>query len=163
MKLPWENEVQIEKIAEEWGGGYKAYIEVLGPDRCYGDGETRGEAVDDLFDNSLETVLADYARNGVDPPLPAKKPNYSGNIYVRTARSIHQRVARRAKKEGVSINHLMSVYIVQGLDNQCAEETLKCIQEQTSNFWKVMVTSRTGYVEEEQESSSQDGDLAVIA
>lgn len=70
LAYPWENEIEILKIPEDRGGGCKAYIEILGPSSCFGDGDTPGEAVDDLMNNVLEPTLRGYVERGIDPPLP---------------------------------------------------------------------------------------------
>lgn len=72
---------------------------------CVGQGETCEEAIRELEGN--EKVWLEMAQeDGEDIPAPSVEEEflYSGKFTVRFSKSLHERVAERAKKDGVSLN-----------------------------------------------------------
>lgn len=76
-----------------------------------GDGETPEQAIGDgrLALIAALTTLKDLGR---DVPAPAKS---SGQWRMRAPRSLHRRLALRAKAEGVSLNTLAVTLLAEGL------------------------------------------------
>ena len=86
-------------LAEE--GGYVAEIEELSG--CFTQGETLQEVVENIEDAKRAWIEAAYEM-GQDIPLPRMEEEYSGRILLRLPRSLHQRLAQAARREGVSLN-----------------------------------------------------------
>ena len=56
-------------------------------------------------------------KNGWSVPSPTKIDNsYSGKFTLRVAKSMHSKLAKRAERENVSLNQLISTLIVYGLE-----------------------------------------------
>lgn len=124
LGLPWENEFKISRIPENEGGGFKASIPLLGENRCVGDGDTVEEAIANLRE-VLEDLLEDYLQKGWEIPKPKSEEGYSGTIIVRTTRSIHARLSREAKNQGVSLNYLIGLLLEKGLAHQSIQASLE--------------------------------------
>ncbi len=80
-------------------------------------GETPGAAFNALGD-VIEAVLEVLAEEGEAAPTPAQAPDPSlpsGEFRVRIPRTMHAALKRKAEKEGVSQNHLVTTYVAQGL------------------------------------------------
>jgi predicted HicB family RNase H-like nuclease len=52
----------------------------------------------------MEGYIETKRENGFDVPLPVSAEQYSGKFNVRLPKSLHQRLAIEAEKEGVSLN-----------------------------------------------------------
>ena len=107
----------VTPLSEEDGGGYM----ITFPDLpgCMSDGETQGEAIENGRDAFAGWVSAqvDMGRE-VPPPQwqPETAPeNMSGKFIQRVPKTIHDRLVRRAKAEGVSLNSLVLTFIAEGL------------------------------------------------
>jgi len=85
LALPWEEEYRFKRIPEKEGGGFCAFIPILGATRCRGDGETVPEAIADLR-NVLEDMLEQYLEKGMEIPTPDRQ--YSGTIVSRKGMEI---------------------------------------------------------------------------
>lgn len=98
--------VHLSHISEEDGDYWLA--EVLDLPGCMADGTTPNEAMEELQDAKqlwIETAIED----GCGVPEPTSAHDYSGRLLLRMPRSLHQRVATQAKREGVSLNqHLVA-------------------------------------------------------
>lgn len=118
---PWPFEAYahiISPLADDDGGGYL----VTFPDLpgCVSDGETETEAVDNGRDAFIAVIsaLADMGREIPAPsfsPDDATAPGASGKFVARVPKSIHAKLAIRAKAEGVSLNTLVLTFIAEGL------------------------------------------------
>ena len=83
-------------------------------------GETEEEA---LYEAkiALELFIESYKERGIALPKPLRNPTYSGQLRLRLSKSLHERAARMASKDGVSLNQ----YINNALNREVsAEETL---------------------------------------
>lgn len=101
--------------AEE--GGYVAEIEDL--PGCITEGETLEEVtqrIDDVRNAWMETAYED----GIEIPLPRTDEEYSGKFMVRIPKYLHRRLAEQAKREGVSLNHLVGSVLSGGTSVQDA-------------------------------------------
>lgn len=108
--------IEIRPLTDEEGGGFLATFPDL--PGCMADGETPEEAVADArgaFACWMEAHLAD----GRPVPTPGIA-NASGKFVQRLPRSIHARLQRRAKAEGVSLNQLVTAYVAEGLGRHSA-------------------------------------------
>lgn len=75
------------------------------------DGATIEEAIDEARDAFQAWVTAEQ-EDGHELPPPK---SYSGQFVQRIPKSLHMQLARRAAVEGVSLNHLASTLLAQGL------------------------------------------------
>ncbi len=118
---PWPFEAYAHLIsplsAKDGGGFLITFPDLPG---CVSDGETEAEAVANGREAfaSLVSALHDMGR---DIPAPsftqdmATTPGASGKFVARVPKSIHAKLAARAKAEGVSLNTLVLSFIAEGL------------------------------------------------
>ncbi|MCB0123801.1 MAG: type II toxin-antitoxin system HicB family antitoxin [Caldilineaceae bacterium] len=102
---------EIRPLTEEEGGGYL----ITFPDfsECISDGDSIEETIQNGLDALRETIAALE-----DLGLPVPQPNsngYSGKFIQRVPKSIHARLAFRAKQEGVSMNTLVNTMLAESL------------------------------------------------
>ncbi|MDP2827459.1 MAG: type II toxin-antitoxin system HicB family antitoxin [Sulfuricellaceae bacterium] len=106
----------VSPLSAEDGGGYL----ITFPDLpgCMSDGETEAEAVANGRD-AFESWASARADAGKSIPDPAYQPEAaqaaSGRFVTRLPKSIHAKLAERAKVEGVSLNTLVLAFIAEGL------------------------------------------------
>lgn len=82
-------------------GGFVAEIEDL--PGCITQGETADEALANLDD--ARRLWLETAKEHGDPiPPPPTDRRYSGRLLVRMPKSLHRRLAEKARREGVSLN-----------------------------------------------------------
>lgn len=102
----------------------EGYYAVEAPDvpGCIGTGASEPEAVADwraAFAAWAESRLA--AGLPVPPPSPPSAvPTRPGRFVVRLPRSLHERLAERAAREGVSLNQLALAYLAEGLGRRAS-------------------------------------------
>ncbi|MEW6717135.1 MAG: type II toxin-antitoxin system HicB family antitoxin [Chloroflexota bacterium] len=103
---------EIRPLSEENGGGYLISF----PDfsECISDGETIEEAIKNGFD-ALEETIAALEDMGLPVPLPGSGGGYSGKFIQRVPKSLHARLAARAKQEGISMNSLVITFLAESL------------------------------------------------
>lgn len=111
---------EIRPLTEEEGGGYL----ISYPDfsECVSDGDTVEEAMANGRDALAETVAAlEELEHPV--PEPFSGGPASGRFVVRTPKSLHVRLATRAKQEGVSMNTLAVALLAEGIGKRNASTT----------------------------------------
>jgi antitoxin HicB len=103
---------EIHPLSEEDGGGYL----ISYPDfsECISDGETPEEAIQNGLDALQETIFA-LESMGMPVPEPGSRGTHSGKFVQRVPKSLHARLAARAKQEGVSMNALVTVILAESL------------------------------------------------
>ena len=103
---------EVRPLLPEEGGGYLLSF----PDfaECISDGETVEESIQNGLDALKATIAALKAKK-----LPVPSPNSggvaSGKFVARVPKTVHARLATRARAEGVSLNALVLTFIAQGL------------------------------------------------
>lgn len=111
----------VSPLSAEDGGGYL----ITFPDLpgCMSDGETEAEAVANGRD-AFESWVSARVDTGKPIPEPAYHPEplstASGRFVTRLPKSIHSKLAERAKAEGVSLNTLVLAFIAEGLGRKDA-------------------------------------------
>ncbi len=111
----------VSPLAEEEGGGFL----ITFPDLpgCMSDGESEEGAVANGRD-AFESWISARVDAGKAIPEPAYRPeavpSASGRFVTRLPKSIHAKLAERAKAEGVSLNALVLAYIAEGLGRKDA-------------------------------------------
>lgn len=104
----------IRPLSAADGGGFA--IEYPDLPGCISDGETPEEAFEQGCD-AVRAYLLNCAKHG--DPIP--KPNAaSGQWRQRVPRSLHARLATKARQEGVSLNTLVTAMIAEGLGERRA-------------------------------------------
>lgn len=102
MKLPYTRLVQ--EMNDE--SGHYFYGRILELDGC----QSTSDTLDGLYEN-LNEAMKGYIEvkieNNLSIPIPDASNNYSGKFVVRLPKSLHQKLAIEAEKEGVSLNQLV--------------------------------------------------------
>ena len=102
----------IRHLTTEDGGGY--LIEYPDLPGCMSDGETIEEAIANGSD-AINCWIEAARTIGRDIPKPGELEKQSGRWVQRVPKSIHLRLAKCAKEEGVSLNTLVVSLIAEGL------------------------------------------------
>jgi antitoxin HicB len=106
----------ISQLPPEDGGGFL----ITFPDLpgCMSDGETEAEAVANGKD-AFKSWVAARKDSGKQIPEPSYRPDIvpdvSGKFLTRLPKSVHAKLAERAKAEGVSLNTLVLALVAEGL------------------------------------------------
>lgn len=103
---------EIRPLTPEEGGGY--LISYTDFSECISDGETPEEAIENGLDALQETIAA-LESMGLSVPAPGSGGSYSGKFIQRVPKNLHARLAARAKREGVSMNLLITSFLAEGL------------------------------------------------
>jgi antitoxin HicB len=85
-------------------GAYFARIEEL--PGCITEGDTIEETLE-LIEDAKRVWIEGALEDGIEIPEPAPE-TYSGRVLIRMPRSLHRRLAERAKREGVSLNQFVN-------------------------------------------------------
>jgi antitoxin HicB len=114
LKYPFE----MRPLSEEEGGGYLiSFPDLPG---CMSDGETIEDAINNGIDamNSWIQTAKEF-----DDPIPEPGSSQaSGRFVQRIPKSLHARLAARAKQEGVSMNALVTTFIAESLGKREAHQ-----------------------------------------
>ena len=109
LNLPYP--VQLTQQHEDGDEYWLAEIQDL--PGCVSDGVTPDEAIQNVEDAKqlwIETQIED----GLEVPEPTRADDYSGKFLVRMPKTLHQRLAEQAKKEGTSLNQHVIVLLSDG-------------------------------------------------
>lgn len=106
----------VSPLSADDGGGFLFTMPDL--PGCLSDGETPLQAIANGRDAFAAWVSATVDA-GRAVPAPSYRPeaqaDLSGRFVARVPKSVHARLARRARAEGVSLNTLVLTFIAQGL------------------------------------------------
>lgn len=111
MKTP-KYPFTIRPLTKEEGGGY--LIEFPDLPGCMSDGETIQEAIENGKD-AVDCWLKAAKESGRVVPKPGEVEKQSGKWVQRVPKSIHLRLTKQAKSEGVSLNTLVVTIIAEAL------------------------------------------------
>ena len=100
----------IRPLTRDEGGGY--LIEFPDLPGCFSDGATIAEAITNGRD-ALASWIATATEFG--DPIPSPSAQFSGQWRQRVPRSLHARLVARARREGVSLNTLVTAMIAESL------------------------------------------------
>lgn len=100
--------IEIKKIPKKDGGGYLASIPQLGEKAFRADGRNVKEALRNLR-RVKKDLFIDYLEERTPIPEPELEPEsiFSGKFVVRITPALHRELVERARKEDVSLNHLV--------------------------------------------------------
>lgn len=108
MGLPYT--VEITKYPDD---GYFAKVKEL--DGCM----TEADTIEDTYhmiEEAKQLWLEAALESGMDIPLPeTMEKEYSGKFVVRVPKTLHKKLIQTAKKEGVSLNLLVSSLVSENL------------------------------------------------
>jgi antitoxin HicB len=112
---------RIRRLVDDEGRGY--LIEFPDLPGCISDGATIDEAIAHGAD-ALASWIATAKEFGdtVPPPSLPLDEAYSGRWNLRVPKSLHRRLAERAKAEGVSLNTLTVTLLAEGLGRRARDE-----------------------------------------
>ncbi len=102
-------------IPEEEGGFSAEILEFPG---CFAEGETPDEAFHNL-ESAAESWIEACLEQGQEIPPPSANHSYAGRIALRLPRDLHRLAARKAERDGVSLNQVLVTAIAAwvGADN----------------------------------------------
>ena len=104
--------VVIRRLSADEGGGYLAEAPDL--PGCIADGETEAEAIQNIA-SAIDEWIDEARRLGRKIPDPSALDKYSGRWVQRVPKSLHMKLAEQAKREGVSLNHLATTLLAEGI------------------------------------------------
>ena len=113
---------EIRPLPAEDGGGF--LIEYPDLPGCMSDGETVEEAIANGRD-ALKSCIRTLRSFGDSIPPPGAFSQSSGQWRQRVPKSLHARLSARAKREGVSLNTLVTAILAEGLASRGARQTRK--------------------------------------
>lgn len=99
--LPYTREL----VRNSDGSWFGRIVELTG---CMTEGDTQSEVLV-LLDDAMDVWLRVKIADGDAIPDPIVDADFSGKFIVRLPRSLHRELARRAEKEGVSLNAFVTV------------------------------------------------------
>ena len=102
MQLPYTRLVQ--EINDE--NGHYFHGRILELDGCQTTADTLNELYGELTE-IMESYLEVKLENNLPIPIPQSVEKYSGKFIVRLPKTLHQRLAIEANREGVSLNQLV--------------------------------------------------------
>lgn len=104
----------VRPLGEQDGGGW--VVEFPDLPGCMADGVTPEDALHEAAD-AVRSWLETARRHGDPIPEPSRSDlsAWSGKWVVRTPKTLHRRLAERAKAEGVSLNTLAVTLMAEGL------------------------------------------------
>jgi antitoxin HicB len=108
--------IEVRPLAEDDGGGFLATFPDL--PGCMADGETPEAAIREALDAAV-SWLATAAEAGDPIPAPGTGGE-SGRFVARIPKSLHVRLAGRARQEGVSLNTLVVALLAEGVERRVA-------------------------------------------
>lgn len=111
---------EIRPLSSEEGGGY--LVEFPDFPGCVADGETPEAAVREVRD-ALASYLSTLKELG--RAVPEVGDVYGGQWRQRVPKSLQAALARRAKREGVSLNMLVTTMLAEGIGRRSTLEPSK--------------------------------------
>lgn len=122
--------VQLRKLSEEEGGGWIAWIPLLGKGMFMIDADTAAEAIDEL-EQHRRSLYKEVIESGIRIPLPDEddEPVASGKWLQRTSRRLHAELKTAAAKDGVSFNTFCENALTRCLQLWSAEDAMRLLAE----------------------------------
>ena len=108
MKLPYTR--MIREMNDE--SGHYFYGTILELDGCQSTGDTIEELNESLTE-AMECYIEVKLDNNLPIPEPESESKYSGRFVLRIPKTLHQRLAVEADREGVSLNQWAAYKLAQ--------------------------------------------------
>lgn len=117
-------EFEIRRIRAEDGGGYT----ITFPDLpgCRSDGETPSEAEENGRD-AFEAWMEAWVAEGRDIPEPGARDESPAKFLQRVPKYVHSQLLEVARQQGVSVNGLVTGFIIAGLERVQVAQTAGAI------------------------------------
>ncbi len=100
----------VQVSEEDDGDGTYYFVRVPDLPGCMSHGATLEEAMRNV-EEAKRVWMEARIEAGLPIPEPVAEARYSGRLLIRAPKSLHQRLAERAQREGVSLNQLV-VYLL---------------------------------------------------
>lgn len=91
-------------VTPDVDGSYTA--EIIEFPGCFAAGDTAAEALEALEEVAVDWIAA-AIEQGQEIPAPLDTAGYSGKLVLRMSKSLHQRAAMFAERDGVSLNQFI--------------------------------------------------------
>ena len=105
--------ITLRPLAAADGGGW--LVEFPDLPGCVADGPTPEAALAEAEDARHSWIEAARQHGDPIPPPAADTAAYSGRWVLRTPKTLHRRLAERARREGVSLNTLAVALLAEGV------------------------------------------------
>ncbi|MBF0164454.1 MAG: toxin-antitoxin system HicB family antitoxin [Magnetococcales bacterium] len=102
---------EIRPLSPDEGSGY--LISFTDFNECISDGESVEEAIANGMD-ALKGMIETLDELGMPVPAPLSG-GYSGKFVARVPKTLHARLVSRARREGVSLNALVTALLAEGV------------------------------------------------
>ncbi|GAB0057132.1 hypothetical protein SIID45300_01453 [Candidatus Magnetaquicoccaceae bacterium FCR-1] len=102
---------EIRPLTPDEGSGY--LISFTDFNECISDGESVEEAIENGLD-ALKGMIGTLEELGMPVPAPMSG-GYSGKFVARVPKTLHARLVSRARREGVSLNALVTALLAEGI------------------------------------------------
>lgn len=109
---------EIRPLTTDEGNGF--LISFTDFNECCSDGETPQEAIENGMD-ALRGVILTLEELGLPVPAPGSG-GHSGKFVARVPKTLHARLVTRARREGVSLNALVTALLAEGIGRGHKEE-----------------------------------------
>lgn len=111
LHLPYTIRVQYDNT--ESNPGWVAWVEELPGCMTYAD--TKEEIMDMIQDAMRLWIMTALERGKTIPVPQTQERDYSGKFVVRLPKSLHRKISRRAKSEGVSLNQWIATTLAEAV------------------------------------------------
>ncbi|MBF0339437.1 MAG: type II toxin-antitoxin system HicB family antitoxin [Magnetococcales bacterium] len=127
---------EIRPLAQDEGNGY--LISFTDFNECISDGDTVNDAIENGMD-ALCGMIQTLEELGLPVPAPMSG-GLSGKFVARVPKTLHARLSTRARREGVSLNALVTALLAEGIGR--GEETSRTSSPRPK---KSLCTQQTGH------------------
>lgn len=104
---------EIRPLTKDEGGGFLICFTDF--NECCSDGETPQEAIENGMD-ALRGVILTLEELGYPVPVPGSG-GHSGKFVARVPKSLHAKLVTRARRDGVSLDALVTTLLAEGIGN----------------------------------------------
>ncbi len=120
--------IKVIPLDEQSGGGFEAHYQELGTN-ISGYGATQAEAVEQLEEVTLDVMSDEPLSEFPQPHTEKPWADYSGRVTLRMTKILHARLDQIAREQEVSLNHLMTLLLQEGIHTiahaEAGKETAK--------------------------------------
>lgn len=133
--------VELQELSDEEGGGWMAWIPVLGRGAFMVDADTAAEAIANLEQHRRD-MFDMIVRSGRPIPLPddvTDEPQASGKWLQRASKRLHAEMRAAAERDGVSFNTYCENAMLRGHIMQAAETAMDNLAESICQDFRMRV------------------------
>jgi predicted HicB family RNase H-like nuclease len=136
--------------------------EILEFPGCIASGDTAAQALsslEDVAESWLESMLA----RGQSVPEPVEENEFSGKLVLRLAKSIHQKAAKAARRDGVSLNTFIANCVAEHVGSRKAMPMQNYITNFSQQNHMVFVHDKTYVTTITNKTVASSGQAPAIA